>query len=236
MFHALPELNRRSIASVVGLVVLFAFAPGVRAGDEKSIRNFRDAIIKLSPDVDPVEAEQISYTAHTTARRLAKEYRVVGLSIFQNFLIHTGSRSRGFCFHWARDIGAELKKLKPKTLVLHWGAADPGKSLEHNVIVVTARNQPFRDGYLIDGWRMAGRLMWWPVKKDNTYRWGEDMRETAWLQDYEPKQAAPAARTAKRTSAASLQANATDSSAGPKPQPNAAAPAADREPPQDQLR
>jgi hypothetical protein len=169
------------------LIVLGCFftARPVAATDEKSIQAFRDAIIKLGPNVDPAEAELVSVTAHHTSRELAREYRVVGPAVFQNFLIHMGTRQRGFCWHWARDIGTRLKELRLKTLYLHWGAADAGTRLEHNVIVVTTPNQSFREGYLIDGWRNAGRLCWWPVTKDSSYKWKEDLQETAWLHDYE---------------------------------------------------
>jgi hypothetical protein len=177
------------------------FADRAMAMDEKSIQGFRDAIVKLAPDVDPAEAEAVSVTAHHTSRQLARDYRVVGPAVFQNFLIHIGARERGFCWHWARDIGTRLKELRLKTLYLHWGAADAGTHLEHNVIVVAGRNQNFRDGYIIDAWRNAGRLCWWPVTKDSSYKWKEDLQETAWLHDYElvqPKAAARSKRAAQQ--------------------------------------
>jgi hypothetical protein len=178
---------------VAGLIVLSA--SGASAADEKSIEGFKQAMIKLSPTVDPAEAEAVSVTSHHTARQLAKEYRVVGPAVFQNFLINIGARQRGYCAHYARDIGTKLKELRLKTLYLHWGAADAGTRLEHNVVVVTARDQPFWDGYIIDGWRNAGRLCWWPVTKDSGYKWKEDPQETAWLHDYELVQAKAPARS-----------------------------------------
>jgi len=155
------------------------------AADDRSIAGFKEAIIKLSPTVDPAEADAVSTISHHMARQLARDYRVVGPAVFQNFLVNIGARQRGYCAHYARDIGTRLKQLRLKTLYLHWGAADAGTHLEHNVIVVTAVNQPFREGYIIDGWRNAGRLCWWPVLKDSSYVWKEDMQETAWLHDYE---------------------------------------------------
>ena len=97
------------------------------------------------------------------------------------------------------DIGVRLKELKLKTLELHWGASDEGTRLESNCIVVTARGQAFNEGYIIDAWRMAGRLCWWPVSKDSTFLWKENMGLTAWLQDYgqpepKPQQTTAAAR------------------------------------------
>jgi hypothetical protein len=171
-----------------GLVVLVLFgslAVPAKADDEKSINGFRDAIVGLGPDVDPDEAQLISETSHHTARRLQKEWRVSPISIFQNFLIHIGARDRGFCFHWAHDIGLELRKIPLKTLVLHWAEAYPGTHLEHNVVVVTAVGQPLSTGYIIDGWRASGRLLWWPVSKDE-YPWKENPQVTAWLQNRGP--------------------------------------------------
>jgi hypothetical protein len=155
------------------------------ANDEKSIKGFQKAIVALAPEVDAVEAQAISEVSHHTARDLQKKWRVAPLSIFQNFLIHIGARDRGFCFHWAHDIGMELRKLRLKTLELHWAEAYPNTRLEHNVVVVTARGQTIDTGYIIDGWRASGRLLWWPVRKDE-YPWKENPAETAWLQNRGP--------------------------------------------------
>ena len=133
------------------LLFVFAFLLVVslaHAGDERSIKNLAKALTGLSSDVDPAEAQALSYTAHTTARRLKKEYRVALNPEFTVFLYNVGLRKRGWCGHWAQDIGAELIKLEPKTLVLHWGEAYPNTTSENNALVVTARNQRFEDGIL----------------------------------------------------------------------------------------
>jgi hypothetical protein len=192
-------------------VFLVLAKPAGWAKDERSIKDLTKALIALAPDVDPAEAERISVTAHTTARRLSREYRVVLNPELTVFLVNAGLRKRGWCGHWAQDIGACLKELKPRTLVLHWGVAYDHTSSENNCIVVTARNQPFADGIIIDGWRRAGRLFWCPVRKDDEYEveqhyghsgitaWRENMQWSAWLQDYEPSQ--PKSKTATNNKA-----------------------------------
>src|SRR5713101_9022607 len=144
------------------------------AKDEKSIEKLRDALVALAPDVDPGEAELLSVTAHTASRSLAREYHLAWSPIFQNFLITMGKRERGWCGHYTRDIGERLKELKLKTLVLHWGAAFAGTDDESNCLVVTARDQPFEDGIVLDGWRRAGRLFWCALKKDSEYDLAQD--------------------------------------------------------------
>jgi len=157
------------IRTVVFIIAFSLCVSAVWAKDEKSIKKLRDALVALAPDVDPGEAELLSVTAHTASRRLAREYGLLWSPIFQNFLIHMGKRQRGYCGHYARDIGERLKELKLKTLVLHWGAAFAGTDDESNCLVVTAPNQPFQDGIVLDGWRKAGRLFWCAVKKDSEY-------------------------------------------------------------------
>lgn len=190
----------RSIFFIFAFLILVNVA---EARDERSIKYLRNALVALAPDVDPGEAELLSVTAHTTARSLAREYRIVLNPEFQCFLVNIGVRKRGWCGHWTRDIGERLKELKFKTLVLHWGAAFAGTLDESNCLVVTARNQPFQDGIVIDGWRRGGRLFWCALKNDSEYdsgvdarwrasrhgyygvtAWKEDPLYTAWLHDY----------------------------------------------------
>lgn len=166
------------------LVLLLALTSTAWARDEKSTADLAKALAALAPSVDPAEAQLVSVTAHTTARALARQYRVVLNPEFQNFLINIGLRDRGYCGHWTRDIGERLKELKLNTLALHWGSYEPGRSGESNCIVVTARNQRFDEGIVLDGWRRAGRLYWAKVPKDDEYKWKEDPLYTAWLQDY----------------------------------------------------
>ena len=200
------------IRRIFWVVVFLVLIHPTWAKDERSIKDLSKALAGLARDVDPAEAERISVTAHTTARSLARDYHVVLNPEFQAFLVNVGARKRGWCGHWAADIGARLKELKPRTLVLHWGVAYDHTSSENNCLVVTARNQPFKDGIILDGWRRAGRLFWCPVVKDDEYEveqhyghsgitaWKENMQWSAWLQDYEPSREKSKATTNNKAS------------------------------------
>ena len=201
-------------------LIFLAAAAGARAEDERSIRELRDALVALSPTVDPAEAALFSVTVHTAARSLARQYQMSPNPAYQNFLINIGARQRGYCAHFTRDIGTRLKEFRFKTLVLHWGAAYARTADEDNCLVVTARNQPFLDGIVLDAWRQAGRLFWSPVRKDYEYEmghrvtqfgqyphsgitaWKEDVQESAWLQAEPPRLATKPAKSSgkpKRT-------------------------------------
>src|SRR5437667_3023852 len=200
-------MTTRTLFFIFAFQLVVSLAP---AGDERSIKDLAKALTGLASDVDPTEAQALSYTAHTTARRLKREYRVVLNPEFTVFLYNIGMRKRGWCGHWAQDIGAELKELKLKTLVLHWGEAYPNTTSENNALVVTTHNQPFDEGIIIDGWRRAGRLFWCQVKKDDEYEaeqhyghsgitmWKENMKWSAWLQEYQSTEQKPKTATASR--------------------------------------
>lgn len=211
-------MNSR-FALTVALSLCFRLSAS--AQDKESIYNLRNALIALSPHtVDPREAELLSTTAHATSVQLAREYGVSGDPAFHNYLINIGLKKKGICADYTRDIGARLREMRFKTLVLHWGTAWAKESEENNALVITARNQPFLDGIVLDGWRRAGRLFWCPVKDDAEYEagrhgflghlggrartgitaWKEDLQETAALQPpplpamSEPKRKAHSAR------------------------------------------
>src|SRR5215467_5841918 len=93
------------IRTIVFITAFSLCVSALWAKDEKSIQKLRDALVALAPDVDPVEAELLSVTAHTTSRNLAREYHLALSPIFQNFLITMGKRQRGWCGHYTRDIG-----------------------------------------------------------------------------------------------------------------------------------
>jgi hypothetical protein len=181
----------------------FSVAYSVWAQDEKSIGDLRNALIALSPrTVDSNEAALLSETAHRTSRQCAKEYGVTGDPAVHNYLIHIGAKKRGICADYTHDIGARLRELRFKTLLVHWGTAWEKESDENNALIVTARNQSFYDGIVLDGWRRAGRLFWVHVKDDAEYEsgrhgflghlgghartgitaWKEDLQGTASLQ------------------------------------------------------
>jgi hypothetical protein len=134
-------------------------------------------LVQLSPSVSPDEARRVTFTAYTTGRQLAAEWRMVWPATMQSFLIHVGARKAGHCFQYANELLLRLDALKLQTLELHWAECNPGAFDEHNVIAVTARGQPFAQGILLDNWRNSGHLVWGPVKGDPPYRWEENQAE-----------------------------------------------------------
>jgi hypothetical protein len=126
---------------------------------------------RLSPTIDPEEAHRLATTAIATSKQLAISYRSVSPAVLHNILVNTGLRERGFCYHWRNDLLRELRKLDLQTVVFHFGTARRGTEREHNCIVVTAQDQSFENGLVLDPWRYSGNLWWCLVREDKSHPW-----------------------------------------------------------------
>src|SRR5437016_5029484 len=187
---SLSRLNRFAFSiavALIALVALSAWTPSALArgreepvfatsADDAALRN---RIVALSPDVQPEEAQRVARCAYTTGRELKREWGVVWPPGLQNFLVNTGARKGGLCFQWATELLLRLDAMKLETLELHWAESFERTMSEHNVIVVTAKGQPFQRGILLDNWRYGGRLIWGPVIGDPHYQWKENKAEAA---------------------------------------------------------
>jgi len=145
--------------------------------------------------------------AYNTGRELAKEWNVVSLPGVQNFLVNTGARKGGLCFQYAGELLIRLNALKLQTLDLHWAESYARSGAEHNVIVVTAKGQPFQKGVILDNWRYQGHLVYCWVTMDPQYRWVENSGELARRLQAISTPAPQAASTSQSVSTAAKQNN-----------------------------
>ena len=184
-FHRSLFLGIRTFAVVPVLVLALSSPLGSGRRGELFVAwsaedpSLRTRIAALSPTVSPDEARRVADTAYMTGRELHREWRVAWLPGIQNFLVNTGRRKGGLCFQWATELLVRLDALKLQTLELHWAESGPNTGAEHNVIVVTAKGQPFGEGILLDLWRYSGSLVWTHVGMDPDYRWMENKSELA---------------------------------------------------------
>ena len=186
LFHR-SLLFRVSTFAMIPLLALAVSPPwegGRRQGElfvagSADDASLRTRIAALSPTVSPDDARRVAYAAYMTGVELRREWRVVWLPGVQNLLVNMGARKGGLCFQWAAELLARLDALKLKTLDLHWAESFANTSGEHNVIVVTARDQAFEQGILLDNWRYSGHLVWTQVAMDPEYHWTENKSELA---------------------------------------------------------
>jgi len=136
------------------------------------IQALQSALASLRPGIRVDEANAVALVAFEYPRQLASEYRLVRPPLFHNLLINVGLKRRGLCYQWAEDLAAKLQTLPLESLEIHWGLARGGTVREHNTVVITAWNQPFASGIVLDPWRHSGALTWAAVTND-VYPWVE---------------------------------------------------------------
>jgi hypothetical protein len=144
----------------------------LQAKDATPAKSLQGELIALKPSVSADEAWEIASEACEKSRQLASDYRVVRPAIFHNFLVNTGFKKRGLCYHWAGDLIAHLQSMDLVTVQVHWAIARAGTVREHNAVVITAAGQPFEEGIVLDAWRRSGDLFWIRVEADR-YPWEE---------------------------------------------------------------
>ena len=173
------DLRLRVATTLLILIVFCGSTASARKKDPALATSANDRVLRgriaaLSSSVDPEEAQRLAEIAYTTGQDLKREWRVVWPPGLQNLLVLRGARKGGLCFQWAERLLLRLVEDKWKTLEFHWAESDERKLSEHNVIVVTAKGQPFSHGILLDNWRYGGHLAWAPVGEDRDYQWKEN--------------------------------------------------------------
>jgi hypothetical protein len=134
----------------------------------------RARIVGFSRTVNPEEARHLTWIAYTTGLELARKWEMGSSPTMHSFLINIGVKKGGYCYQFATELLVRLEAQQFKTLEFHWAESDAGTDTEHNVIVVTARGQPFEQGIMLDNWRRSGRLLWGPLNGDPDHTWQEN--------------------------------------------------------------
>ena len=120
------------------------------------------------------ESHKLAHLAITQSRALANRYHLVSPPLYHNFLVNSGLRKRGLCFHFVKDLMKEINKRGFRSFDFRWGRANGDKLNEHNVIVVLGnKEKEFNNGVVLDAWRKSGELFFCKVKEDSKYRFIE---------------------------------------------------------------
>jgi hypothetical protein len=176
------------MACVVGLIGVGAGCraprpPEARPPDRLAAEEARLAgdLHRLSPTVAKAEANRVARVIVRTVEDARLASRLEGGAVHRNLAVNLGLHDWGLCWHWTELLGHRLQQENLRTLRLRWGCAHAGSTLrEHNAVVITASNQTFDQGIVIDPWRHGGLLTWIRVT-DDRYPWShEPWSENRW--------------------------------------------------------
>ena len=182
MFFPRGPFPKLSALALIASMALAGYTPSAEARERGQLALATSAedpvligrLVGLGPGVDEEEARRVASVAYTAGRELASKWKMGSSPTIHSFLINIGIKKAGYCHHFATELMQRLEALNLKTLEQHWGESDAGTQTEHNLIVITARGQPFEQGILLDNWRRSGRLLWGPVQGDPDRKWNEN--------------------------------------------------------------
>ena len=144
----------------------------------KKIEDLSLAISSLSSTVNKKEARQLASISYLYPLKLIEDYQLTSPPLFHNTLINMNIKKRGFCYHFAEDLIKELKKQSFKTIKLKWVTHKKNDYWEHNAVLLTAKDQSYKKGIILDAWRNSGKLYWNYLTKDTSYTWVEDRQKS----------------------------------------------------------
>ena len=131
-----------------------------------------DSIRSLGSHIDPLEATNAAQIAFDHAQHLAVQYQITDSLLIRITKINLGLRSRGLCWHWARDMQARLKQSEFETLDLHMARSKPKTfRIGHSTLIISAKGDKYTSGIVLDPWRYGGRVFWSATKADPQYVW-----------------------------------------------------------------
>jgi len=171
-----------SLLLIVGAVAFVAWVPSAAAGPRGELVRATaaedpvliDRLVALAPSVNRDEARRVASISYTTGLELARKWKMGSSPTLHSLLINMGIKKGGYCFQFATELLLRLDAQNLRTLELHWAESDAGTDTEHNVIVMTAKGQPFAQGILLDNWRRSGHLLWGPISGDPSHAWVEN--------------------------------------------------------------
>lgn len=120
-----------------------------------------------------VEADAIAKSILSTLYRVSNEWKIGGSALFRNFLIRIGVKQKGFCYHYVKEMLADLSQIDLNYYDVHLGVAWKGGFRENNALIITEKGETLENGIAVDAWRTAGRPFWTHVKADR-FPWEEE--------------------------------------------------------------
>lgn len=163
--------NRKFLCLLLVLVVAgCAHRPETADEQQARIDGLAQELRRLSPQATPQAARHFATVAVDTSADLREQYGVRFTPWVHNMEVNSGTRPRGLCYHYAKDLAQVLAPIAAPYWEVQFIHAKPKKPLEHNAIVVTAPGATWDSGIVLDGWRNAGVLYFGKVPGDK-YPW-----------------------------------------------------------------
>lgn len=130
----------------------------------------------LDTTITEDEALQLSQDIFWKTEDLRKEFDRTSSPVWHNFLVNTGLREKGLCYHWSDALYAYLSAKDYPSFEFHLMGANIGEYWsEHNVLTVLGKDGELQEGIIIDSWRDSEKLYFSKATDDTDYVWKHRM-------------------------------------------------------------
>lgn len=150
----------------------------LKSENKFAVLKLKNDILFLSDKVKEDEAKQLSEIFIYHSHFLALRYNINSSAYWHNILVNAKIKKRGLCYHYVKDLIKELQKNTYDNVDIYWMVHKKNTYLEHNVLLLTAKNQSLSTGIVLDPWRYTGKLYWSSIQEDQKYKWSEDIKRS----------------------------------------------------------
>jgi hypothetical protein len=136
------------------------------------IENLEKTFLSIDNTIDRNESAEFAYKILEYTSSLKYKYDLEYPPLYHNFLVNSGLKNRGLCWHFANDMLIFILDQKYKSFDYYIvGASIDDYWDEHNAIVVTCKGCSYKQGIILDAWRNSGNLYYSTVEDDYEYKW-----------------------------------------------------------------
>lgn len=142
-----------------------------------NVKRLSQALQSLDANIPQQEADYLAWDIYHKSEELIESYALVSPPQFHNFLVNTGVKEKGLCYHFSDALYSHLKSQRYENFDFHLVGANIGEYWsEHNALVVAAKGCRsdaciLNNGILIDAWRNSGEVYYSRVSEDKSYHW-----------------------------------------------------------------
>jgi len=157
-----------AVASLAITIGLSACAPPaeneVQRG--KRIELLAGEIQSLRPNLSPPSTRRFAAVSVETAARKRLDWNIHATPWVNNFFVNAKINEYGLCYQWADYLYYRLNRELPAKLRMKLICRNRGKLNEHNAVCLYSQGGDWHKGLVLDGWKEAGILLFYPVSAD----------------------------------------------------------------------
>lgn len=137
------------------------------------------ALLPAAQQSNPAAQAEATWIADTAYKAAAGISRVNGSYFpgwFGNALINMRLQDRGLCWHYQHDLYRELRRRPLEFYRIGCCVRDKAKPSEHNCVYVAAKEESWPNAWVLDAWKLNGRLCVDDARTLSAERW-QDLQE-----------------------------------------------------------